>query len=143
MCNGFGGFYHRSGRVFFTVPNDNGNCSHWDTAEKLPKDIEENDLIPFEIPEWLTKKFRWDITSVPDWADKSACIAKLKEVKPIWVEYMKVEAPAWAEYERVTAPARVECEKVMAPAWAEYKKVDAPAWAEMIAELKQIDGYLE
>ena len=110
MCDGFGGFYHKSGKVFFTTPNDNGDCSHGDTAEKLPKGIKDNNLIPFEIPDWLTRKFHWDMTSVPDWADKSACIAKLKEVKPIW---------------------------------AEYQKVRTAALAEMIAKLKQIDGYLE
>jgi preprotein translocase subunit Sss1 len=133
MCDGFGGFYHKDGKVYFTTPDDNGDCSHIDIARNLPKGINESDLIPFEVPDWSARKFHWDATCVPAWTDnaaKLACIAKLKEVKPVWAKYEKVTAPAWAEYEKVTAAAWAEYEKVRAPAWAEYKKVRAPAQAE-------------
>ena len=133
MCNGFGGFYHKSGKVLFTIPNDDGDCSHSDTASRLPKGINEKDLVPFEIPDWSARKFHWDTYTAPAWADSKAkkiCIKKLKEVKPIWAEYEKVIAPALAEYE-----------KVIAPALAEYEKVKDAALAEYINQLKLIEGY--
>lgn len=124
MCNGFGGFYSKSGKVYFTTPDDNGNCSHSDTASRLPKGAKENGLVPFEIPDWSVKKFNWDTNFAPEWANANAkkiCVRKMKEVKPFWAEYKKGRDAARAEYEKVIAPAR----------------------AEFISHLKQIDGYCQ
>jgi len=155
MCKGFGGFYHKSGKVYFCEPDNGGDCSHHETAGRLPKGIDESDLVPFQIPGWKKSKFEWDTVCKPAWVDESAkkiCLEKLAEVKPIWAEYDKVRAAAWAEYDKVRAAAWAEndkvraaawAEKVRAAAWAEYDKVCAAARAEMIASLKCIDGYCE
>jgi hypothetical protein len=144
MCNGFGGFYHKSGKVYFCEPDYDGDCSHSLTTTRLPKGLDENDLIPFEIDNWKAKNFCWDTNNVLAWANgkaKKTCLAKLKEIKPLWAEYEKVHAPAWAEYEKVRDQAWAEYEKVCAQAWAEYEKVCDQARERMIAKLKHIDGY--
>ena len=55
MCEGFGGFYHKSGKVYFCEPDSEGDCSHRKTTLRLPKGIDESDLVPFQIPDWKKK----------------------------------------------------------------------------------------
>jgi hypothetical protein len=154
MCNGFGGFYHKNGMVFFIEPNDGGDISHHDVLKRMPKQFKnDDDLVAFEFPDWTIKSFQWDSVNVPTWATKKKCVETFKKVKPIWAEYKKVIAPAYdeyekvtdaayAEYKKVTAPAYAEYEKVTDAAYAEYEKVTDAAYAEMIEKLSKIDGYL-
>ena len=101
------------------------------------------DLVAFEFPEWTIKSFQWDVNDVPSWATKNKCVSVFREVRPIWVEYEKVEAAARTEYEKATAAAWAEYEKVTAPALAEYEKAKAAARTEMIGKLSTINGYLK
>jgi hypothetical protein len=131
MCNGFSGFLHKNGTVFFSEPNNQGNISHHDVLARMPKQFKnDDDLVAFEFPAWTIKSFQWDSVNVPAWANKQKCVATFKKVKPIWAEYNKVREQAYAEYKKVTAPAYAEYEKVKDAAYAEYEKVTAPAYAE-------------
>ena len=132
MCIGFGGFYSKAGKVYFTMCDVDGNFHHGKTAEAMG---EVPDVVPFEISKWTNKSFEWHDCAVPDWItnkDKQAVLKVMREVKLFVKKYKKVEATAWAEYE-----------KVGAPALAEYLKVEAPALAELKEQLKQIDGYVD
>jgi len=133
MCNGLGGFYHRSGQTFFVEPDDVGDVSHGAVLSRMPKKYhKDDDLVAFEFPDWTEKSFHWDHPGeIPDWADKDACVRLLKRVKPIWKKYKKVCNPALAEYLEV-------CNQT----WVEYIKVYDLARDEMIDELSKIDGYL-
>ena len=133
MCNGFSGFYHKNGTVYFIEPNDRGDISHRDVLVRMAKCLKnDDDLVAFEFPDWTIKSFVWDTRDeVPAWASKQKCVEIFKRVKPIWAEYEKVRDAAYAEYE-----------KVRDAAYAEYKKVRDAASAEMIEKLSKIDGYL-
>ena len=153
MCDGFSGWLHKSGKVFFIEPDEDGDISHYDVLLRIPAQFKKDaDLVAFEFPDWTVKSFQWDSSNILAWATKKKCVGVFKKVKPIWAEYEKataaaraeyekataaawdeyekVKAPAWAEYEKATAAARAEYEKATAPAWAEYEKVKAAAWAE-------------
>lgn len=133
MCNGFGGFYHKSWKVYFAEPNAYGDCSHGYTASRLPKDINEDDLVPFEVSKWSGKSFFWDVSSVPYWADAKArkiCVKKMKKVKSFWERYKKTTTLAWEEYK-----------KAVPPVLEKYGKAITLAWEEFITQLEQIDGY--
>jgi hypothetical protein len=131
MCNGFSGFLHKNGQVFFIEPNDNGDISHHDVLARMPGGLKKDaDLVAFEFPEWTIKSFRWDVNDVPSWATKNKCVGVFKKVKPIWAEYEKVRDAAYAEYEKVRAAASAEYKKVRDAAYAEYKKVRDAAYAE-------------
>ena len=144
MCQGFSGFYSKDGRVFFSAPDNNGDCSHSDCADRLQeKEIPEDEIIAFEYPIWTLKSFHWDFDDISKWANKSACHRVMREVKPIWKEYKNAIAPAQAEYENVRAPALAEYKKVWDAARAEYKKVVDAALTEMTEKLRRIDGFCE
>jgi hypothetical protein len=98
MCNGFSGFLHKNGQVFFIEPDENGNISHHDVLLRIQEYLRnDSNLIPFEFPNWTVRSFRWDIDNIPDWATKNKCVGVFKKVKPIWAEYEKVKAAALAE----------------------------------------------
>jgi len=167
MCNGFGGFYHRNGTVFFIEPNETGNISHYDVLERMPAQFKNNDdLVAFEFPTWTIKSFVWDHPgTVPDWADKDKCIQTFNLVKPVWLEYRKAREQAHVEYDKMCNQALAECmmaceqafaeyktvcdqvyfdyEKARDQAWAEYEKVRELARADMINNLSEIEGYLK
>ena len=132
MCNGFGGFYSKEGKVYFTAPDEYGHFHHGRTAEAMG---EVQDVVPFEVSEWTAKSFEWHDCDVPDWItgkDKKAVLAVMRKVKPIVKKYLKVEATAWAEYL-----------KAQATALEDYLKAKVTAWAEMVEALKQVEGYVE
>ena len=144
MCDGFSGWLHKSGKVFFIEPDEDGDISHHDVLLRIPVQFKKDaDLVAFEFPDWTVKSFQWDSSNIPTWATKKKCVGVFKKVKPIWAEYEKATAAARAEYEKATAPAWAEYEKATAAAWAEYEKATAAAWAEMISKLSTIDGYLK
>lgn len=122
MCDGFGGFYHRNGTVFFIEPNEYGNISHRDVLGRMPAQFKNNkDLVAFEFPKWTIKSFVWDHPgTIPDWADKDKCIRTFRLVKPVWLEYRKAREQARAEYEKACDPIWAEYEKARAQAHAEY-----------------------
>ena len=131
MCNGFSGFLHKNGQVFFIEPDDNGDINHHDVLLRIPVQFKkDDDLVAFEFPDWTIKSFRWDVNDVPSWATKNKCVGVFKKVKLIWAEYEKVRDAALAEYEKVRDAAWAEYEKVRDAARAEYEKVTAPALAE-------------
>ena len=132
MCNGLGGFYHRSGQTFFVEPDDVGDVSHGAVLSRMPKKYhKDDDLVPFEFPDWTEKSFHWDHPgTIPDWANKEACVQLLKQVKPIWKKYKKVHDQARAEYKKAGAQAWAKYLKVCNQAWAKYEKVRNQALAE-------------
>ena len=131
MCDGFSGFLHKNGQVFFIEPDVNGDISHHDVLARMPGGLKKDaDLVAFEFPDWTIKSFRWDVNDVPSWATKNKCVGVFKKVKPNWAEYEKVTDAASAEYEKVTDAAYAEYKKVRDAAYAEYEKVRAAASAE-------------
>lgn len=167
MCNGFSGFYHRNGTVFFIEPNEYGNISHHDVLGRMQSQFKNNkDLVAFEFPKWTIKSFVWDHPgTIPDWADKDKCIRTFKLVEPVWLEYRKAREQAHAEYEKMCDQALTECMMACEQAHAEYKKVCDQVYldydkardqaladydsacnqarADMINNLSEIEGYLK
>ena len=121
MCIGFGGFYSKAGKVYFTMCDEAGDYHHGRTAEAMG---EVADVVPFEVSKWTAKSFEWHDCDVPGWItdkDKQAILKVMRGVR----HFVK-------KYKKVTVPAR-----------AEYKKVRDTAWAELEEQLKQIDGYVD
>ena len=167
MCNGFGGFYHRNGTVFFIEPNEYGDISHHDVLERMPAQFKnDKDLVAFEFPKWTIKSFVWDrLGTVPDWADKDRCIRTFNLVKPVWLEYRKAREQAWADYDSACDQAWNKYYSAYEQEFAEYKtvcdqvyldydkardqarveceKVCELARADMINSLSEIEGYLK
>lgn len=144
MCYGFCGFYSRDGTVYFTAPDGNGNCSHRRTADKLPKGVDEKDLIPFECSKWTKESFRWDIPDVPDWItneDRQAVIDVIELVKIHFCEFKKVKDRELVEY--ISYIIQDECDEIINDAQIKYCKNTYEAWEEMVDKIKLIDGYVE
>ena len=136
MCIGFGGFYSKDGKVYFTSPDADGDCSHRSTAVRMPRGINENNLVPFEATKWTVKSFDWHVHLVPNWIGgkaKKIVLAVMKQVKPIVKEYKKVTDSAWARYLKNGAAECSETEK--ADGEAEYQRTEKAARAEMVEKL--------
>jgi len=143
MCLGFGGFYSKDGKVYFTAPDEDGDCSHSKTAAQMSEWINEEDLVPFEAAKWTIASFAWHVRLAPNWADSKAkkiVLAVMKQVKPIVKEYKKVTDSAWARYLKNGEAECSETEK--ADGEAEYQRTEKAARAEMVEKLSMIDGYL-
>jgi ElaB/YqjD/DUF883 family membrane-anchored ribosome-binding protein len=131
MCNGFSGFLHKNGTVYFIEPDDHGDISHHDVLERISEKLKNDaDLVAFEFSNWTIKSFLWDTDEIPDWASKQKCVEIFKRVKPIWDEYNKVRDQARAEYNKVRDQAQAEYHNVRYQAWSEYNKVRDQARAE-------------
>ena len=157
MCDGFGGFYHKDGKVYFAEPDSALNCSHGKTAARLPDWIDGQDLAAFECANWTARSFEWHNYIIPDWVDKDAkrhVLEVMKQIKPYVKEYKnatarkrarydRVKDAAWTEYTQDRDTTLTEYIKVVVPARAEYEKITAPARTIMTEGLKQVDGFLE
>jgi len=139
MCSGFGGIITKDGRLYFSEPDRDSDCSHSKTLERLK--INENfdqflrPFVRFEFPDWKPESFKYDeVDTLPGWVDqdeiKDRASKLLIKVQPALAEYEKVEQPALAEYQKVNQPAWAEYQKVNQPALAEYEKVEQSALAE-------------
>ena len=133
MCNGFGGFYSRDGRVYFSEPDITLNCSHSKTAERLPLGVRESNLVPFECSDWSVRSFEWHTNAVPEWVSdgaKKRVMVVLKNVKPHIEEYRKVRGTALEKHANAIEAATVKYRKVINAAWTEYERVRDASWKE-------------
>jgi len=142
MCNGFGIIVDKELNLWFSEPDNTGDCSHSMTIQRLGwtenRNINLRHFVRVQFKDWTPNSFMFDEDdTLPGWCEenrdeiKNKCVVLLLRCAPAWAEYKKVCAPAWAEYE-----------KVRAPAWAEYEKVHAPAWANLVADWINVPGYV-
>jgi len=106
MCNGFGGIITQDGRVLFSEPDKDGDCSHSLLLTRL--DMQDNtdqfkrSFVRFEFPKWTEDSFQYDDdSSLPGWVNdehKESAVKVFLRVAPAWAEYEKVRDAAWAEF---------------------------------------------
>jgi len=142
MNNGLSGFYHRSGRAFFAEPDSVGNVSCKKLLERMPKQY-YSDVVAFDFPNWTETSFHWDYPgTIPDWADRGACMRLLRQVQPIWEQYKEVYSQAWSEYMKACKRARTEYKKACNRAQAEYERMHTQTRAEHVYNWVYVE-YLE
>jgi len=74
MCDGFGGFLHKNGTVYFIEPDSDGDISHSNVLSRMPAHLKDDDaLVAFEFPNWTAESFRWDSYSAPEWQEGQRC----------------------------------------------------------------------
>lgn len=58
MCEGFSGWLHRNGMVYFIELNELGNISHSAILDRLPAHLKrDDDIVAFEFPDWTVESF--------------------------------------------------------------------------------------